>query len=205
MPSGDSVTRWLGPLKDGEAEAARHLWERYFTRLARVARLRLRGARRRMADEEDVALSALDSFCRAAVGGRFPDLRDRHGLWPLLVAITARKAGKLVRHERAAKRGGGRVRGDSALAGPADFGEGVAGWEQVLGAEPSPAFAAQVAEQIDCLLERLGDPSLRTVALRKMEGYTNEEIKLELGCSLATVERKLSLIRKALEKEATRE
>jgi DNA-directed RNA polymerase specialized sigma24 family protein len=205
MPPGESVTQWFGALKDGDHEAARQLWDRYFERLVRVARLRLRGARRRAADEEDVALSALDSFCRGAARGRFPELRDRHGLWPLLIAITARKAGKVVRHERAAKRGGGKVRGGSALAGAADPGEGTAGWEQVPGTEPTPAFAAQLAERVSVLLDRLGDPVLRIVALRKMEGHTNEDIKTELECSLATVERKLALIRKAWEGEAMRE
>jgi DNA-directed RNA polymerase specialized sigma24 family protein len=205
MPSGDSVTQWFGALKDGDRDAARQLWERYFERLVRLARRWLRGARRRAADEEDVALSALNSFFRGAARGRFPDLGDRYGLWPLLVIITARKAGKLLRQERAAKRGGGKVRGRSALAGAAAPGEGTLGWEQVPGTEPTPAFAAQVAEQVRLLLDRLGDPALRSLALRKMEGYTNEEIKAELGCSLATVERKLALIRRAWEGEAMRE
>jgi DNA-directed RNA polymerase specialized sigma24 family protein len=205
MPSGESVTEWLDRLKHGDHEVTGRLWDRYFTQLVRLARARLRGGRRRVADEEDVALSALDSFCRGAARGRFPELEDRHGLWPLLVAITARKAGKLLRYERAAKRGGGKVRGGSALGGPGEAGEADDGWGQVLGTEPTPEFAAQVAEQVDVLLDRLGDPSLRIVARRKMEGHTNEEIKTELGCALATVERKLALIRRAWEGEAMRE
>jgi DNA-directed RNA polymerase specialized sigma24 family protein len=194
----------VGDLKLGDQEAARQLWDRYFTRLVHLARARLRSGRRRVGDEEDVALSALDSFCRGAALGRFPDLRDRQGLWPLLVAIAARKAGKLLRHERAAKRGGGKVRGGSALGG-AGGAESTDGWAQLLGKEPTPAFAAETAEQVGRLLEQLADPGLRTVALRKMEGYTNEEIKTELGCSLATVERKLALIRKTWDTEAMRE
>ena len=35
----------------------------------------------RLADEEDVALSAFDSFCRGAEQGRFPRLDDRDDLW----------------------------------------------------------------------------------------------------------------------------
>ena len=31
----------------------------------------------------------MKSFCQGAGGGRFPELRDRLGLWPLLVKITA--------------------------------------------------------------------------------------------------------------------
>ncbi len=39
-----SVTRWVGGLKAGDAEAARVLWERYFVQLVGMARGRLRAA-----------------------------------------------------------------------------------------------------------------------------------------------------------------
>src|SRR6516162_5109920 len=116
-----SVTRWIGGLKAGGDSAAQHLWERYFDRLVHLARARLRSARRAgaVADEEDAALSAFDSFCRGAAAGRFPRLADRDDLWRLLVTLTARKAAEQVRRERRLKRGGGRVRGEQEL-GPAD-------------------------------------------------------------------------------------
>ena len=58
-----SVTRWIGHLKQGSDDAARRLWERYFGQLVRLAHARLRDRPRAAADEEDVALSAFDSFC----------------------------------------------------------------------------------------------------------------------------------------------
>jgi hypothetical protein len=61
----------------------------------------LRATSRRVADEEDVALSAFDSFCAGAERGRFPDLKDRDNLWALLVTITARKAADLAQHNQA--------------------------------------------------------------------------------------------------------
>src|SRR5690349_4606330 len=87
-----SVTRWIGSLKAGDADAAQRLWERYFGALVRLAYARLRGAPRAAADEEDAALSAFDSFCRGAARGRYPRLDDRDDLWRLLVVITERKA-----------------------------------------------------------------------------------------------------------------
>ena len=60
---------------------------------------------------------------------------------------------------------------------------------------PSPEFAAQAAEEFRRLLGLLGDDSLREVALRKMEGYTNKQIADQLGCIEQTVERKLRSIR----------
>jgi DNA-directed RNA polymerase specialized sigma24 family protein len=201
MPSSRSVTEWLVRLKLGDGEAAQQLWERYFTRLVRFARQRLPAGRRRAADEEDVALSVLDSFCRGAARGRFPALNDRHGLWPLLVTITTRKAGKLARREASPKRGGGRVRGESALIPGGGKGSGAA-WDEILARSPSPAFACQVAEECARLLRQLSDPRLHQVALWKMEGYTNREIAKKLGCVETTVERKLHLIRSLLSEQA---
>jgi hypothetical protein len=78
-PKEGSVICWISQLKAGERQAAQALWERYFRQLVVRARQKLRGLPRRAADEEDVALSAFDKFCRAAEQGRFPDLADREG------------------------------------------------------------------------------------------------------------------------------
>src|SRR6516162_145511 len=106
MSSPGSVTAWIAQLRAGDAAAAQPLWEGYYRRLVGLARQRLLGRPRAAADEEDVALSAFDSFCRGAEQGRFPRLADRDNLWQLLVTITARKALQLIRHERRRKRGG---------------------------------------------------------------------------------------------------
>jgi DNA-directed RNA polymerase specialized sigma24 family protein len=187
MSSDGSVTVWIDALKQGDRDAAQVLWDRYFRRLVGLARSRLQGLARRGADEEDVALSAFDSFYRAAERGRFPRLSDRDDLWQLLVVVTVRKAYDLVRYERRPSRGSGRVQTLSELVetGAADL----------LGAEPTPALAAQVADECVRLLDRLGNETLRTVALWKMEGDTNEEIAAKLGCVRHTVDRKVQSIR----------
>jgi DNA-directed RNA polymerase specialized sigma24 family protein len=197
MASGGSVTHWIYQLKDGDPAAAQKLWETYFRRLVGLARKKLLGCRRRAADEEDVALDAFASFCRGAEEGRFPQLADRHGLWRLLVVLTARKAHDLVKHERRLKRGGGKVGGESALGPPGAEG----GIEQVVGNEPSPDFAAQVAEEYQRLLAMLDDDELRSIAVWSMEGCTQPEIATRLGRSLATIERRLALIRGTWEEQ----
>ncbi len=61
-----AVTLLLQQLHSGQRDAAEALWRLYFPRLVRLARSHLQGLPRRAADEEDVALSAFDSFCRGA-------------------------------------------------------------------------------------------------------------------------------------------
>jgi DNA-directed RNA polymerase specialized sigma24 family protein len=197
MEAGDrgSVTIWVDAMRAGDQEAASQLWRRYFESLVRLARSKLHSKAKGAADEEDVALSAFDSFYGGMARGRFPDLADRDDLWRLLVTIAARKASDQNRWESQQKRGGGRVVRESDLTGgPKPERDGLA---QIVGAEPSPEFAALVADECARRLQSLPDESLRQVALLKMEGYLNEEIATRLGCGLRTVARKLEVIRNA--------
>jgi DNA-directed RNA polymerase specialized sigma24 family protein len=198
VSSSGSVSLWIAQLKAGSDDAARPLWENYHLRLVCRARARLAGVPRRAADEEDVALSAFDSFCRAAGQGRFPDLHDRDDLWQLLVLITDRKACDLANYERRLRRGGGRVVDEAALR---DEDGSASPLARVLSSDPSPEFALLAAEECRRLLDLLGDADLRRVALRKLEGYTVEEIAAQLGRVPRTVKRWLRLIRQAWEQE----
>ena len=201
MSTDGSITRLISRLKEGDQDAGQRIWDAYFLKLVALARSRLGRTARRAADEEDVALSAFDSFCRGAARGRYPNLTDRDNLWHLLVTITARKALQLRRLERRQKRGGGHVRGDSAFRLETDDFAGEGEVEQVIGTTPTPEFAAQTVEEYQRLLARLTDPSLRSVAVWKMEGYTNEEIAARLSCVPRTVQRKLGLIRTLWDQE----
>src|SRR5437870_13585650 len=146
MSSGGSVTRWVTALKGGDLAAAQPLWERYHRKLVSLARQRLQAARRREADEEDVVQNAFHSFFQGVARGRFPQLNDRDNLWRLLVVITARKALDQLAHERSKRQGGGTLQGESRIPlGGAEWDD--AAIEQVVGDEPTPEFAAQVAEQ----------------------------------------------------------
>jgi DNA-directed RNA polymerase specialized sigma24 family protein len=194
MTTHGSVTGWIDKARQGDRQAAGPLWQRYFHRLVSLARTVLKAAPRRLADEEDVALSAFDSFFRGAEQGRFPNLDDRDGLWRLLVVLTQRKAAHLKRDECRLKRGGGAVLDQAALARAVGGGEGEL--DAALAEGPTPDFAAQVAEECERLLRRLDDPGLRALAVSKMEGYTNEEIAAQLGCCVSTVERRLRVIRR---------
>lgn len=203
MSSEGSISHWIDEIKDGNRDAAQGLWERYFARLVRLARLQISENNRRISDEEDLALSVFETFCRAAEDGRFPNLSDRDSLWRLLVKMTVRKAIDQNRHQTRLRRGGGEVRGESVFLNRAVDDEQQA-FAHVVGDEPTPEFAAMMAEQITRLMNLLGDNELRQLALAKMEGYTNQELATAMDCSERTIERRLKLIRaKCMEEFST--
>ena len=193
LESQGSVTVWLQLLKGGDrGEAVSRLWMAYFDRLVRLARDHLRARRRGAADEEDIALSAFNSFIEAAQSGRFPRLEDRNDLWQVLFILTSRKSVNCIEKDLAQKAGSGRVSHLSALRVEA---EGSAAGIDFPAPEPTPADAAAMAESLDRMLELLGNGDLKRVVVWRMEGYSNEEIAGRLGRSVATVERKLKAVR----------
>src|SRR5437763_2374012 len=141
MGSDGSVSRLIDGLVVGDEAAVQGLWERYFRRLVGLARKKLADTPRQAADEEDVALSAFDSFCRNAERGLFPQLLDRDSLWRLLVVITARKAAHQVRDQARIKRGGGAAMRTETSGGEDE----PLVLDGLLSREPSPEFAALAA------------------------------------------------------------
>src|SRR4051812_22770710 len=168
MNSLSPVRVWVSQLKDGDPQAAEQLWNTYFLRMVKVARARLHGAASRMADEEDVALSAFKSFCRGTKDGRFPELHEYEDPWPLLLALTTHKAIDLVRYERRVKRGGSGTQ-STTLASPESPSMGGANLSELIGREPDPQVTLQIADECQHLLDRFSDTILRAIALWKME------------------------------------
>jgi DNA-directed RNA polymerase specialized sigma24 family protein len=192
-PADDApVTQWLAGAKAGNPADIQRLWDRYFPQLVRLAGAKLPGHARRAFDEEDVALSAFQSFCDRVGRSPSPLLSDRDGLWRLLVTITVRKVIDSIRRQTRKKRGGGCVVGESALV---DGDSDEAGMDRLLSREQTPELAAEFAEAYERLFEKLGNPTLRTIARLKLEGHDSGEIAAAIGTSTRTVDRKLRLIR----------
>jgi RNA polymerase sigma factor (sigma-70 family) len=193
MTEPGSITRWVRQLEAGQRAAVRALWEAYFPRLVVLARRKLQGLPPQLADAEDVALSAFQSFCQAAEQKRFPRLDDRDDLWQILVLLIRNKSVNLHKYHQRDRRDHRRTQ---SLAGLDNVPDDVADFLEILeGREPDPAFAAEMAEQCQQLLGRLPDEQLRQIAQLKLEGYTNQEIAERLQCAPATVDRRLARIR----------
>lgn len=183
MLDSDSVTQWVERLRSGDTTAAGQLWHRYFPRLVALARSRLAGPST-VDDEEDVALSVLDHFCRNAMEEGFPEVANRNDLWRVLATLVVRGVIDRQRHDRAARRDVRRRSDAAELEGVADR-------------DVPPDVAVAVAEEVGALLTRLKDPELQTIAVLKLEGHSNEEIAERFGCVPRTIERRLRVIRSA--------
>lgn len=179
-PPDGSITVWLSGLVEGDQEAAKVLWDRFFERMVRFARSRLDSDGHPKGEEEDVALSAFHEFFLAAADDRFARLANRNDVWQVLHLLVSRKTVDYYRRSRRQKRDGPTVpmMGDDVAATGED-----------------PALTASILDEVRVLFDRLTAPGLRRIAVLKLDGYTNEEISRQLGCTLRTVERRIGLIR----------
>jgi RNA polymerase sigma-70 factor (ECF subfamily) len=176
-------------LRDGDAEAAAHVFRRYARRLIAVAARRLDPVIRERAGPEDVVQSVFRSFFTRQQAGQF-ELATWDSLWDVLVLITVRKCCNRAAYFRAARRD---VRREFAVPAHADAG---AGWE-ALDREPTPEEAAQLAETTEDLLAAFDAPERAVVELR-LQGHEILEICAALGCSERKVYRVLQRARQEL-------
>lgn len=170
------------------------LVDQCFPKLIEIARRTLWSVDRRSEDEDDIVQSAFRRFLCKLKDNRFPDLHTNEQAIGLLKKITRDRAIDLIRSKHAAKRGGGQVRGGSALEnqfGPA----GINGAPQRVTSD----IQQLVDSEFEWLMGKLGNDELRKIALLRFEAYSNEEIATQLECSIRTVERRLELIRKTWE------
>lgn len=186
-PITNSLASWLRNAQLGDQHAIAALWNRYFPQLERFSAQKMArlGIPQRTSDGEDVAASALGSFFRALEQKRFYDLEDEQGLQRFLFKIAVWKV-----IDRKRKRNDA---GESAMPGICDsVAQGLA---QLQAEDLPPDLLAMWAEQGERLLALLDDDQLRAIAEYRLEGYQNREIATFCSCSLATVERRVRLIR----------
>ena len=186
MADSSSLTAMIHQLKAGNTDAANELWRKCYPRLVQHARKHLEGVPRRMADEEDVVISAIKSFCKAIELNRFPDLEDSDDLWRLLFVMTSRKSINLRRYEARRK-----ALAESDLNSP-DQEQPVL--QNIPGELSEEDFTRRISEELDHKLHLLS-PELQEIAIAKLEGYKNHELSTKLDVRLRTIERNLSVIR----------
>ncbi|MDP6114732.1 MAG: sigma-70 family RNA polymerase sigma factor [Planctomycetota bacterium] len=193
MASEGSVTQWLAQLKAGDEEALGQIQGRYWKFLVKLADRQLDGAPRRVEDEEDVAQKAFWSFYNSVKDGRIPRLVNRSDLLSLLVVITARRASDQVEHHQRQKRGGGKVRGESALDFLNHSTTDARGLDAVAGDALSPEEEATLNDSYRQYLDELPE-KFREFAELYIAGFTYPEIAEAMDCSERTVARRIPMI-----------
>jgi RNA polymerase sigma factor (sigma-70 family) len=139
----------------------------------------------RIYDEDDIANSAIAKLFASIQSGRYNELDGRDSLWKLAAVITLNKAKSLVRSEHAAKRGAGFTPAKKEVDELIDLAD----------VAQDPAAVFMMKENCAYLLGLLKREEIKMVALLKIEGFTNEEIADQLGCTRRSVQRRLNLIR----------
>lgn len=200
MSNDNSITGWLKSLENNGDEAAQEIWNKFHKRLVAVAMRRMRGAPGRLADGDDVVNDAFATFYRRFDNGEYPDLKDRDGLWRLLLTITENKARRQMRHDLADKRGAGQVRGESVFLSGNEP-KLASGFDRFAGIEPTPEDAVILNETLNELLGHL-TAEQREISMLRMQAYSNQEISERMKLSIATVERRLRQIRENWSKSA---
>lgn len=183
MSSSGSVSAWIAQLQAGEDGSLAKLHARYWPWLVGMARQKMKGARLRVADEEDVAQEAFWSFYHRLRAGGFPRLANRQDFLALVTTITACKAINQIQHEVGVrKRGGGLIQTETEFVSLLDVSDG-----------RSPEEEAILADSYRFFVEGL-PAKLQAFAELYLAGCTHREIAERLECGLRTVERKVALI-----------
>lgn len=199
MDSGHSVSMHIANLRNGADLTAAHqfIFDRYFARLAGLAKKRLGGGTLRVVSGEDVASEALAAFFKTiSVEGKFPDLKDRKHLWPLLAQIAQFRA--INNFKREIKKSG-----ESVLVLASD-GEALK-LDEIIEGEVTPESADELFAQAGNILDELKRHDAKfsppkthyyDIAVCKLQGFTSSQIAEKLGYqNKKSVERQISEIR----------
>jgi RNA polymerase sigma factor (sigma-70 family) len=183
--------RLIQGLRTGDPLVIQEFCGRYGAMLERLADKHLPAGLRRRVGPEDVVQSACRTFLRRAQHGEFK-LADSDGLWRLLCAITLTKVREQARFHLRKRRS---LKQESDASPPTGMESGF-GFVPVA-AGPTPAEAAEFADQFQRILESLDEEARQVVDL-KLQDYTQAEIAERMGSSERTVRRIMKRIQTQL-------
>lgn len=175
-----------------EEKASELLWDRYFAKLRDFANGKIYPRHKRLFDGEDIAGSALLTLMNGLRENKFRDLRNRGQLWQMLIVIATRKTLNSAAFHDREKRGGGKVKGGSAIKDGFP-GKCIHGFFNQN--EEDPAKFVELEMTCQELLNALPDEDYREITLLRLAGFSNTEIAMKTGCSRRTIDRKLNAIR----------
>lgn len=192
-PSLGSVTMLLHGLSEVDELRTKEFWDLFFPRLVAVANRTLANH----ADAEDIAQETLVKFwSKAQTKGELPEDLNRFEIWGFLSTMTNRQAIDFLRKNSRQKRGGGKVRSESALA--VDWDSNGCHLDGVMGELSFHEFDLILEELLEAL-----DDEFKTLLICRMMGYTNAEMAEMLCCSERHVRRQMVALRNQLQGSET--
>lgn len=183
MADDPSFATFLHRLRQGDDDAANHLFEQFARRLAALAQRRLGGRLGAKVDGEDVMLSAMRSVCLRLQAGKF-ELSGWDGLWALLAEVTLRKCGRWRAYFNAEKRSL-----DRELSVESEDGPGLA----TMGESAAPDEGLQLEEAFAAAVAGLSEQERHWVRM-SLEGWSITEISQQFGCDYHKVWRTEKLV-----------
>jgi RNA polymerase sigma factor (sigma-70 family) len=179
-------------VREGDATAAKELFDRYVERLLGLVRTRLSAKLARRIDPADVVQSAYGSFFVRVREGRF-EISESGDLWRLLAAIAINKLLLNARHHRAKKRD---IAVEESVSGASVYGVPV----RAIQGQPTPEEALIMYEELARELESYS-PLKQQIVQMRLQGLTVEEISGAAGCTRRTVQRTLQQLKESLEEQ----
>ena len=187
----ESFEKLLNAMQKGEDWAFDTFFKKHYDQLVHLAKKKIGSFPLRTHDEEDLALSAMNSLFNCLRENRL-EAQNSIELWRILVAITNRKLINYREQQHAQKRGSGKVRGDSIWASTRD---NVFHEQPDMKQTMTPDAQVELLETMDRLFQQLEDDKTREVARLMLEGYRISDIAEALNCVRRTIERKIVRIR----------
>ncbi len=181
-----SISIFFQQLQNGDRAASREVWLRYFPRLSGLARRILNGSDVPVS-AEDAVQDAFLSFFQAVERGDYDETVRRDDLWRILSVITVHAARKIRTRELAQKRGGGRVHVETDIIGVSENGTHLAEFFGSVSTAECDLICSEFLEKLD--------EDLRQIAVLRLAGYSNPQIKDLMQCSLRSIERRMQIIR----------
>jgi RNA polymerase sigma-70 factor, ECF subfamily len=178
-------------VRTGSESAAAELFNRYVSRLLRVARKRIGERMNSRLDPEDVVQSVFRTFFTRLKNDQF-EFADDDDLSKLLVRITLHKTLRQIAYHRAARRNPGQEAPQGELSQHDIM--------QVMAKEPTPVTVVTFMDQLDHFLGRLSPEEQQILTLR-LQGYSTEEIAGQINSYDRKVRRVLERVKAIVQKE----
>lgn len=183
----------LDRVRNGETDAIALLYSRFLDRSVRLAKSQLNVGEDHLIDDEQAAMSALESLIVRVRSGNYAEIKDHVTLWKLLARIIHRK---LIKYRRSMY-GPKRSPSLPMLRMSPNDGDSTANAKiPVATNEPSPLSAMIASDTLNQILDSLKEPEARTVLLLRLEGYSEAEIAEKLKHSRNWVNRRTQTIRR---------